>query len=403
MSVAKHSEEDGERPVSTRSERVTLRDWLLRHLDSVSLAISLSGTITTAAAMVLLWHLTANLEGANLGGFIIGLLLLSAAALTAHFVVVSLARQRYHERLAAMREAAAEIGHGDLSTNVPEGEDDLGMVGRSLNTMAMRMGRLLQAQSDLLSGVSHELRSPLARIVVALELISAEVGDDPQKQELIDGIREETSLLERHISRLLEAQRVSTKRVLLSRKPMHLDELVQKVLGRERLRLGQLGWTVESDLRLGAVEVLADENALDRVLSTLIENAIQHGQPPEDADRRPCLRVETIVDKDRGAQVRVMDRGRGLTQEQCERAFEPFFRIDQSRSTKTGGTGLGMYLARKICEAHHGSAAAWPREGGGLVVQLQLPLRDQKKQKETLRVEMDEELLDQLAANTIEP
>ena len=382
---------------STIAPRPTLQDWLLLRLDGVSLAISLVGTVTIAAAAVLLARLSGGIEWTGLSGVVLALLLLSAATLIGHFVVVALARQRYHERLAAMREAAREVGHGDLTATVPEGEDDLGLVGRSLNAMAARMGRLLQAQRDLLSGVSHELRSPIARIDVALELISVEIGEDDEKQELIAGIREETALLERHISRLLEAQRVSSKRTLLKRKPLVLDQLIKTVVERERLRLQKLGWTVKTELSLGDAEVLGDENALDRVFSTLIENAIQHGTPNEGASRTPELTVATKLDGSSNALVRVMDRGPGLTAEQCEGVFEAFFRIDSSRSTATGGTGLGMYLARKISEAHRGTARAWPREGGGLVVQLSIPLRGQKELKETLRVELDEERLQALA------
>jgi signal transduction histidine kinase len=377
----------------------TPRDWLLAHLDGVSLGISLGGTVTIAAAMVLLIRITGGLNTDDLSVVVMALMLLAAAALIAHFVVVAVTRQRHHERLAAMREAAREMGHGDLSAAVPEGGDDLGMVGRSLNAMAQRMGRLLQAQRDLLSGVSHELRSPIARIEVALELISLQSGEDPDRQELIEGIREETALLERHISRLLEAQRVSTKRVLLKRKALVLDELVRKVMDRERRRLDKLGWNVETALALGNTEVIGDENALDRVLSTLVENAIQHATPPPGSLHAPSLLIETRSDADGGAIVKVSDRGPGLTQEQCERAFAPFFRIDQSRSTKTGGTGLGMYLARKIAEAHHGRASAHPREGGGLVVQMTIPLRGKKELKETLRVEISADTLAKIAKN----
>jgi len=374
-----------------------LRDWLLGRLDGVSLAISLVGLMTIAASAVLLVRVAGPIDWLGLSGVILALLLLSAAALIGHFVVVALARQRYHERLAAMREAAKLLGHGDLSVAAPIAGDDLGSVGHSLNQLATRMGRMMQAQRDLLSGVSHELRSPIARIDVALELLSMEGVDEAEKAELIGGIREETALLERHISRLLEAQRVSTKRVLLKRRPLVLDKLVAKVIDRERLRLSKLGWQVETQLEMGDREVLGDDNALDRVLSTLVENAIRHASKPEGDDEPSQLRIETQATK-LGAVIRVMDRGPGLTDEQCASVFEPFFRIDKSRSTKTGGTGLGMFLARQICEAHRGHARAQPRPGGGLSVVLTLPIRGQKELKETLRVEMDAEQLDRLVA-----
>lgn len=362
----------------------------------MSLAVSLLGLGILATAAVLFFRLAGPPDWRSLSGVVLALMLLAAATIIGHFVLVAVARQRYRERLAVIQDAARELGHGDLAATAPEGDDDFGALGRSLNAMSDRTSRLLAAQRDLLSGVSHELRSPLARINVSLELLTVALPESEEATELIDGIREETALLERHIARLLEAQRVSTRRVLLQRKPLVLDELVNKVISRERLRLGKLGWAVEVELALGDLEVVGDDNALDRVLSTLVENAIQHAGEAHGQLGAASLRIETEKTRN-SAVVRVLDRGPGLTEDQCARAFEPFFRIDQSRSTKTGGTGLGMYLARKIAEAHRGTARAWPRDGGGLVVELRIPARGYKELKETLRVEMDADALKALA------
>ena len=256
--------------------------------------------------------------------------------------------------------------------------------------MSSRISRLLTAQRDLLSGVSHELRSPLARIEVSLELIDRQV-QDAACRELIEGIREEVQLLERHISRLLQAQRVSRDRVLLERTPLRIDALLERVLERERLRLEKLGFDVELALSLGAREVIGDDNALDRVVSTLVDNVVRHAGPTpqqEESGSRSQLRIESEMSP-LGALVRVMDRGPGLDHEQCVRAFEPFFRGDSSRSDKTGGTGLGLYLVRRICKAHGGSTRAFPRDGGGLVIECRLPVKGQKELKETLRVQVD--------------
>jgi len=373
---------DGSRPEGQQA---------LGRFDLLSLAISLVGLVALASAGLLYMRVGGPIQWTGFSGVILALMMIAAAALISHYVAVAMARQRLHERLAMMREAAHQLGMGDLQVEVPEGEDDLGNVGRSLNTMSWRISRLLTAQRDLLSGVSHELRSPLARISVSLELIEQDLTAASADTDLIDGIREEVTLLERHISRLLEAQRVSRDRVLVERKPLALDALVRRVIRRERLRLEKAGFVVQTDLRLGDREVLGDDNALDRVLSTLLENAVQYASEALDADGQPLtpeLRLETVSDP-RGAIIRVMDRGPGLTAEQCRRVFEPFYRTDASRNANTGGTGLGMYLTRRICKAHGGQARAWPRPGGGLVVELQLPVRGQKELKETMRVQVD--------------
>ncbi len=362
---------------------------LQRRTHPISLMISLVGLVAVAAAAVLFVRFYAVGAWTPVAWTIIALAAISGAALAANYTLAALSAQRLTDRVAQMRDAAREMGMGDLDALVPEGaDDDLGTLARALNAMAMRLKRMFEAQRDLLSGVSHELRSPLTRIGVLLELLRLEMrAADGDAAALVSEIGDELALLEEHISRLLEAQRVSTKRVVIERKRLELDPLIERVVRRDRHRLQQAGFEVHLQLGLAGAAVLGDENALDRVFSTLIENIIRHAAtPPAGWDGGPELRVETTKDE-LGATIRVMDRGGGLTMAECAQVFEPFFRIDKSRDAKTGGTGLGMYLVRQISEAHRGRARAVPRPGGGLVVEVRLPLHGQLVLKETIRME----------------
>ncbi|HAN32542.1 MAG TPA: hypothetical protein DCQ06_13180 [Myxococcales bacterium] len=377
------------------TERLGFRDRLLEKFDLVVLLFTAMGIGVSLVSMVLLWRVGAQIPVLYL---VIGLVSVNLATSILLYLLVAVARQRLGVRLAAMRDAAHELGGGDLSVEMPEGDDDLGAMGASLNTMRERVGRLLKAQRDLLSGVSHELRSPLARIEVGLELIDMELAGQGE-HELIVGIREEVALLERHIARLLEAQRVTRDRVVLRKESVVVNDLIKTVVGRERFRLNKLNWKVELDLLAEYARVQGDINALDRVFSTLIENAIRHASmPANDIDPtanersvaseepwQPTLRVESSI-RDRSLVIRFMDRGPGLDEAQCVQVFEPFFRGDRSRNTATGGTGLGMYLTRNIMRAHRGDVLAHPRTGGGLVVEMRLPLQGQGESKETMRV-----------------
>lgn len=328
--------------------------------------------------------------------------LVVAALLVAVALAMALTLQlNSRARAKQLRDVASELGVGDLSVRAPtEPLDDYGQTGLALNVMADRLGRLLQAQRDLLAGVSHELRSPLARIEVAVELVRSELAaaelSEVQRGEttqLLESIGEEVQLLEQHIARLLEAQRVSAEGSLPRRTEVSLDELIEQVLRREARRLEHLGWQVETHLELGHARITGDSNALDRVLSTLVENAVQHAGEGVDATGRVAerrLRIETEREPSGRAVVRILDRGLGLTPEQCGRVFEAFFRTDRSRSQGTGGTGLGLYLVRRIAEAHGGSARALPRPGGGLIIELRLPLTSGAREtKETIRMSLD--------------
>ncbi len=359
------------------------------------------GLLPLAVALVL--AVRSDLE-AHLG-LVVALHLAVALALAGMLAAAMSLLQRIWRRLGQLRETAIELGSGDLSVRAQaEPLDEFGQLGLALNTMADRIGRLLQAQRDLLSGVSHELRSPLARVEVALELLRIELAPAPGVEAgaegdrrqaclgLIEEIQEEVQLLEQHIARLLEAQRVGAEGALPRRAEVNIDALIAKVLHRERHRLQQAGWKVETDLRAGNARLMGDENALDRALSTLVENAVQHASEGVADDGRAIqreLRIESAQDDTGWAAVRWLDRGPGLTVEQCQQVFEAFFRSDRSRSTRTGGTGLGLYLVRRITEAHGGTARAIPRPGGGLIVELRLPLMGSRREvQQTTRMSM---------------
>jgi two-component system OmpR family sensor kinase len=355
------------------------RGWSLRRDEWALLAMGVVALGLVAASLVVL--LGPGWQGH--AGLVVSLHVGALLAITAALVQALTLLQRGAARLSQLTDVAAELGSGDLSVRASTSPlDAYGQLGLALNVMSERIGRLLQAQKDLLAGVSHELRSPLTRIEVALELLRGELEraahgqGTTEGQQLLDEVGQEVALLERHIARLLEAQRVSADGALLQRRSLDFDGLVAAVLHRERHRLQQLDWHVDVDLRLGAAQLRGDDNALDRVVSTLVENAVRHAAEGVAEDGREVtrsLRVETVIAADR-AVLRVMDRGCGLDAEARQRVFEPFFRGDRSRSQATGGTGLGLYLVKRISEAHGGSARVLPRQGGGLVVEVWLPL-----------------------------
>lgn len=376
---------------------------LLARGERLLVAVAVIALVTVAASLVLVVRSGPSPQLGLLAGLHLGALFLIAGLLAMALSQL----QRNAARLKVLRDVATELGVGDLAVRAPtEPLDDFGQLGLGLNVMADRIGRLLQAQRDLLAGVSHELRSPLARMEVALELIRQEFQRGRQAapggverrrsdgEDLVEELEEEVRLLERHIARLLEAQRIGAEGALPQRREFSLDRLVAAVVDRERRRLQGLSWQVEVALTLGDARMMGDENALDRVFSTLLENAVQHAGEGVDADGRTAqrlLRIETRRDEAGGAVVAVLDRGPGLQPDECQQVFEAFYRTDRSRSTTTGGTGLGLYLVKRIAESHGGSARAQNREGGGLVIEVRLPLLGlARESKETIRMAIED-------------
>ncbi len=259
--------------------------------------------------------------------------------------------RRLTRRLEALKQGVQTFGGGDLAHRLAvDGNDEVAAVASSFNQAAQRIDDLVRANRSLLANASHELRSPLARLKMAVEMMD---GTTPQrraalKREIDQDIRELDALVEE---------------VLLASR---LD--AQRELQREAVDL--LGLLAEEGARVGAlvdgapVRALADERLLHRAMRNLLENARRYGGTEIEAD----VRLDTT-----GAVVlRVCDRGPGVPEAHRERVFEPFFRLP-GHAEYAGGIGLGLSLVRQIAGRHGGTVRCEARAGGGSCFVLTLP------------------------------
>jgi signal transduction histidine kinase len=256
-----------------------------------------------------------------------------------------------------IKEGADRIGQGDLDYRIPvTRSDDLGDLTRDINRMAEDVGDMLEAKQQMLLAISHELRSPLTRTKVALEFLE----DEQQRQGLLDDVEE----MERLISDLLESERLNTRHSKLQLADVDLVELTRGVLETEFARDSERIRFHSTD---GKIPCRADETRIRLLVKNLVENALCHSP----ADAEP-VSVTVAADPD-GPTIGVADHGPGMSPEQVERATEPFYRADPARCRDTGGVGLGLYLCRRIAEAHGGILAINSAEGRGTEVALRLP------------------------------
>ena len=281
-----------------------------------------------------------------------------AAALAVLFLAIALGaypvERRLTRRLEALQRGVETFGAGQLSQRVDaRGRDEVAALARSFNAAAQRIEALVASHRSLLANASHELRSPLARMKMALAMI-----DDAQPQARAN-LRLE---IERNIG--------------------ELDALVEEVLLASRLdarseanatphtAVALLPLAAEEGARVNAavggddVAVQGDERLLRRALRNLLENAQRYGgtAAPEVEIRRASGVVE----------VSVADRGPGVELPLRERIFEPFYRLP-GHAEQSGGVGLGLSLVRQIAQAHHGSVRCDARDGGGSRFVLSLP------------------------------
>lgn len=258
--------------------------------------------------------------------------------------------RRITRRLERLRLRVDALGRGELGSRVEvEGNDEVADLARSFNRAAERIEGLMGAQRRLLAGASHELRSPIARIRVALELATAD-----HHPELREPVAREIAELDLLIDELLLASRLDASEGLPQREEVDILGLLAEEAARS-------GADVEGD----RVLVLGDPRLLRRLIRNLLENARRHGGGS---------RVEaslSLVDAGT-ARLRVADRGPGVAEAERERIFEPFYRPAGTASPE-GGAGLGLALVRQIARHHGGEARCRPREGPGTCFEIDLP------------------------------
>lgn len=279
----------------------------------------------------------------HLGGVaaMVGLLALAVAAGAWPMV------RRLTRRLERLRLRVEDLGQGDLSARAEvEGRDEVADLARSFNRAADRIERLVTAQRRQLAFASHELRSPLARLRVSLEMLA---GDAALKQRAARDVAELDAL----ISELLEASRLEALGRPERDEPLDLLGLVAE----EAARIGEA--SVEGE----ALVVRGDARLLRRLVRNLLENARRHAGGAG---------VEARVERHAtGARLTVADRGPGVAEAEREHIFEPFYR--PPGAPETGASyGLGLALVRQIARGHGGEARCLPREGGGTTFEVTL-------------------------------
>jgi two-component system sensor histidine kinase CpxA len=285
------------------------------------------------------------------GGFGVGLLLIGGVIA---LLVVPVSRL-ITKRIKTLQVSAAHIAEGDLSHRAEVGgKDEIGELGRAFNTMAARLERMIQGTRELTANVSHELRSPLARMRVALELLRdrMEAGDPEGVRPPLDHIQEEIELLDDLIGRILELSRLESRPQPFENGPVDLEVLISKLVERFRPAFQEKGLDVFTRLE-PVPEITADPDALNTAVSNLLDNLLKHtpegGRGRVELSASPGQLILTVANSCPDP-----------PEEDVEVLFEPFRR---ARSAQAPGSGLGLAITRRVFERHGGSVKALRRDG----------------------------------------
>ncbi|MFT0850508.1 ATP-binding protein [Achromobacter sp. F4_2707] len=304
-------------------ENVRSREWLVIPLDRI--------TRPVATPMVIVW-----LSG-------MALLLLASAAFAWHIT----------RPLTRLAQAADQLAAGQPQRVVPSGPSETRSLGERFNAMLDTLAESAAVQRTLLAGLPHDLKGPLSRMWLRIEMT-----DDPN---LKDGMRQDVQDMQRMIDQFINYVRGSDQG------SYHYVPLPVRPWLEERVATWQQAGRDVRLLRMPEEDLIlpADELALGRLIDNLVTNAFNHGKPP----------VEISLTQERqNAVLTLRDHGEGISKERRAEALRPFSRLDEAR-TRTGSVGLGLALADMITRAHGGTLSLDDAEGGGLQVKISLPLQ----------------------------
>ncbi len=270
-------------------------------------------------------------------------LMLAGAVLTLSMALIFV--RRLALPIDRLSQAALRLGRGETPAPIPEtGPQELAALAKTFNRMALQVKELLANRTTLLAGISHDLRTPLARMHLAVELLSGKADT-----ELLEGMRRDLDGMNELIGEFLELSRGLEKE---DKQPTDISRLLHELVDDAQRGGADIDCETDDPCVLNIRPV-----ALRRVLCNLVENAVRY------SDNQPVSVCHEYVNGK--VFIKVLDCGPGIPPDQREAVFRPFHRLEQSRSSATGGSGLGLAIARQLADANGWQIELLPRQGGG--------------------------------------
>ena len=266
------------------------------------------------------WGRRIPLEARAIMGFFIALI----------FVLSYLGVRRLFEPISWMKEGTLQLQRGNLAHRVPiRGTDELSLLSKSLNDMSANLDKMFQQKDELLLAISHDLRSPLTRAKLAVEMIT----DENEKKTVEDELNRMSAL----ITDLLAVEKLKIENLTMTKSPSDVSELVQQLIRTEFSEgIGDIRVELEAN---GPVMVSVDPTRFTILARNLLENACRYSKSA----------VSVRIDNDK---LMIIDDGPGIPEDKRSEVLEPFTRLDSARQVSTGGHGIGLYLVKLICDAH---------------------------------------------------
>ncbi len=305
-----------------------------------------------------------SLWGSN--ATVIGLLLVAIMVIVS---VAWLIARTISRPVSELQMAVRELASGDVGVRVPESissrNDELGALAADFNRMAGRLQQLIEGRESLFQEMSHELRSPLARLQAAIEL-AAERNESPVSER--GQIELEIARMNRVIGEMLRYSSLDNQ-VTIKQQLLRVNRRLQDIVATEQVEASNAGCELQLDAEPD-LTIIGDPELISRGFENIIRNAIRF------APAGSRVSIQAWRESDAAGQpqiaITVKDSGPGIDAEQLQRVFEPYVKLNAGQNSQPS-TGLGLAIVKRVVERHHGSVTADNRDGGGLCVTVRLP------------------------------
>jgi signal transduction histidine kinase len=285
------------------------------------------------------------------------------------FLLTFFLSRRILSPVRALTTAVRQLGQGDLSQRVQlKDQGEIGELAQAFNSMACDLERAENLRRNMVADAAHELRTPLTNIRGYLEAIRD--GLKEPDAESISSLSEEAALLSRLVDDLQELSLAEAGELRLNREAADISNLIKQSVLSRQTQAETKGISLTADLPENLPAINMDSLRIGQVLNNLVANAIIH------TDRGGSVAV-SAKEQDDTVKVSVTDTGEGIPAEELPNIFERFYRTDRSRARATGGTGLGLTIARRLVEAHNGNIEVKSEQGKGSTFSFTLPTGNQ--------------------------
>ncbi|MCM3571258.1 cell wall metabolism sensor histidine kinase WalK [Neobacillus mesonae] len=286
------------------------------------------------------------------------ILIASLGVVLLAFGFVGILSKRLTMPLLMMKDATNKMSLGRYQQKIPmKGNDEIAQLGKSIQSLGEQLQYFEDSRNDFLAGVSHELRTPLTYIKGYSDILMKGMYKSSQEQkQYLQIINNEAKRLSVLVNDLFEMSKLQANEFLLEREYSNINQIIDKVITNLQPEMLKKGIKITSNLQEIPL-IIIDPKRVEQVLYNLIENALKYTQEGE-------ISITSYIEKG-FVKIKVKDTGIGIPKSDLTKIFDRFYRVEQSRARKTGGTGLGLYVVKQIIEAHEGEIMVESIENAG--------------------------------------